>query len=158
MKRAKLTKANLQNKVSISEKGCWLWSGARKTAGTRGFSYGWVTLDGKQQNAHRAVWALFFGDIPRGFYVCHKCDVPLCVNPDHLFLGTPSDNMQDMWNKNRHKRPDESNLHRKLSNEQVSQIVDLLSTGETQKLIANKYGVSQACISNINTKRSWGRA
>lgn len=73
--------------------GCWLWEGA--SFGKRG--YGLYSKTG----AHRYSWRIHFGDIPKGMYVCHRCDVKLCVRPDHLFLGTAMDNAKDMVAKNR---------------------------------------------------------
>lgn len=90
-------------KIKKDASGCWLWTGA-----TRGRQpshlYGWVTFNKKQLGAHRLAWIFFVGEIPPGMSVCHKCDVPLCVNPDHLFLGTHAENMKDMHSKGRLKR------------------------------------------------------
>lgn len=77
--------------------GCWLWIGAAFNHG-----YGQMRINGKIKSAHRASWEIHNGDIPNDLFVCHKCDVKLCVNPDHLFLGTNSDNMKDMNDKKRH--------------------------------------------------------
>lgn len=77
--------------------GCWLWTG--KTLGP----YGRYKLDGKDMGAHRAAYILYKGD-PQERFVCHSCDTPLCVNPDHLWLGTHDENMADMATKGRAKR------------------------------------------------------
>ena len=71
---------------------CWYWSGYCMPKG-----YGHFGVSSKRQNAlaHRVAWEIFRGDIPSGMFVCHRCDVPGCVNPEHLFLGTNSDNIQD---------------------------------------------------------------
>lgn len=76
--------------------GCWLWTGYTST-----FGYGMMRFMGKSQNAHRLSWQVHRGPIPDGLSVLHKCDVPACVNPDHLFLGTQSDNMKDCASKGR---------------------------------------------------------
>lgn len=78
--------------------GCWLWLGGTQKAGYGFFKYaGEVT-------AHRSAWRLYRGDIPYGLHVLHRCDVRQCVNPEHLFLGTQSDNMKDMAAKGRAQR------------------------------------------------------
>ena len=78
--------------------GCWLWTGRYQT-----FGYGDIQLyrNAPHISAHRASWSIHSGDIPDGMCVCHKCDVPECVNPDHLFLGSQQDNMLDAHKKGR---------------------------------------------------------
>lgn len=84
-------------KVDLSTaSGCWLWTGATSPGG-----YGKFYLAGRAVGAHRAAWMLMRGEIPPGMQVCHHCDVPGCVNPNHLFIGTQKDNMRDMDAKGR---------------------------------------------------------
>lgn len=80
---------------------CWLWTGYRMPDG-----YGRVSLEwGQMRLTHRLSYEWAFGEIPNGMYVCHHCDNPACVRPDHLFIGTQQDNMSDASRKNRIKSP-----------------------------------------------------
>ena len=75
---------------------CWLWTGALSSRG-----YGSFGVNGKTTAAHRYSYQIHTGQIPKGFVICHTCDTPSCVNPDHLWAGPQSENMKDMFNKNR---------------------------------------------------------
>jgi len=98
--RKKTARQRFENKYEIvSESGCWVW-----IAGINDKGYGRFKLDGKLFLAHRAAYTIYVGEIPQGINVCHKCDVPECVNPDHLFLGTQKDNIQDSKSKGRHRQ------------------------------------------------------
>ena len=76
---------------------CWVWAGAKTKRG-----YGKFGVRGKTVSAHRYAYLLLSGPISDGLLVCHGCDRPSCVNPEHLWLGTPSENTSDMVSKNRH--------------------------------------------------------
>lgn len=95
------------NKIDKSQN-CWNWKG-----GSRGNGYGAIKVNGKVIDTHRFSWMIHFGEIPKNIFVCHKCDNRKCVNPEHLFLGTNSDNMKDCFNKGRLKIPTTSQFKKK---------------------------------------------
>ena len=88
-------KKRLWTKV-LKTKTCWEWTATKNPDG-----YGLIKLEGRMESAHRLVYRLKNGPIPKGLYVLHRCDVPRCVNPKHLFLGTQADNVRDMFRKGR---------------------------------------------------------
>lgn len=141
--------------------GCWLWLGAVDRLG-----YGHISPKRPdsfgQQYAHRASYVLHNGSIPPGLFVCHKCDVPSCVNPAHLFAGTPADNFADMIAKGRGRAvlvPPMNGLKRgtlhvlnKLDEDAVRFIrTQTISSREA----AERYGVHRSTISDIVRRKSW---
>lgn len=139
---------------------CWLWKGSiMKTGG-----YGQVHEVGfGHWRAHRLSWELFRGRIPRGFQVLHGCDIPGCVKPSHLFLGTQLDNMRDCKRKGRtNKSYGKMNSNGKLSDKEVSYIrkncirVKQGQPGSNVKDLANKFGITIQFVSRIaaGTSRS----
>lgn len=129
----------------VTESGCWLWDGAT----TKG--YGNLGINGKTHLAHRLSWQIHFGEIPKGLLVCHKCDVPACVNPNHLFLGTVSDNAIDSVRKgryvgNRNKGP---KTNGKLTLKQKREIVSLVESGYSRKSIGEFYKVTSQAVTYL---------
>lgn len=90
-------KEKLENNIFYSPCGCWIWTGAITERG-----YGVIRNGNKFIRSHRASYMIYKGD-PNNLFVCHTCDVPSCVNPDHLFLGTCQDNINDRDRKGRHR-------------------------------------------------------
>lgn len=142
-------------KIEFTE-GCWIWAGG--TNGRYGIFGAGSSRDNREQvYVHRYAYTLWCGEIPDGMNVCHTCDVPLCVRPEHLFLGTQADNLQDMVRKRRHSwqaHPErvprgEAHPSTRLSDAGVEEIRNLRSKGWTQVSLAKRFGVGRTQIGRI---------
>lgn len=130
---------------------CWIWTGPRNRSG-----YGVTGVRGIPSLAHRLLWEMLNGEIPPGMFICHRCDIPSCINPKHLFLGTPKDNSQDMVRKNRVSRPiGELHPQAKIKNRDVRKIRSLAARGISQASIAKMYNMHQASISYMVNGKTW---
>lgn len=122
---------------------CWLWTGTKTNRG-----YGRIRIESRMKSSHRVSYELYKGAIPDGLCVCHHCDNPSCVNPDHLFVGTHTDNMHDKAIKGR-------NSLTKLTEDQVCEIRVRITNGETQTSLAKEFGVIQQTISHVKCGRTY---
>ncbi len=130
--------------ITVLANGCWCFN--RKSGGYASFR-----LDGRSMGAHRASYLLHKGEIPPGLYVLHKCDNPLCVNPEHLFLGTQQENSDDKFAKGRGMEGDR-HRNRKID----AATADLIrKAGGTQQWIADWFGISRSQVSRIKNGVNW---
>jgi hypothetical protein len=120
---------------------CWQWIGAK---GGGKNNYGWFSHRSHRFTAHRFSYELHFGPIPQGLLVCHKCDNPPCVRPDHFFLGTHKDNAEDMVQKGR--RGVGTGL---LTDAQVREMRRRYASGETITEISKGYPVKRSAVSQV---------
>lgn len=131
---------------------CWLWKGATTAAG-----YGHLPENGKLIYAHRFSFRLHFGILSDDMLVCHRCDVPACVNPEHLFPGTDQDNRTDSAMKNR-TIYGERVWSAILTEKKVREIIQMYRVdGVKQSVIASKFGVTPSAVSSIFIGRTWKR-
>lgn len=167
-----------RHSIPVTECGCVIWLGSMG-----GRRYGSLKVNGRVERAHRVSWTAAKGAIPEGMHVLHRCDVPLCINPDHLFLGTHADNMADKEAKargnhatglrnGRHTKPHrtsrgddhyarknpgcrrgEKNPRAKLTPQQV---LEIRAWTGSQRAAGRRYGVTKTTIKGILTRRLWG--
>lgn len=146
------------NKKNSIKNNCWYWIGARNDRG-----YGVIGRGSRKQGiikAHRIAYELFyFTKLEKDKCVCHTCDNPACVNPQHLFIGTQADNVADMIAKGRNvlppiRRGNKSNLAR-LNDKKISQIRKLANGGSSSRKIAKQFEVSNTTILQVVQRKSW---
>lgn len=136
---------------------CWEWTGTKASRLPYGLFRTSKDPADSPQGAHRVAWRLTYGAIPSEMFVCHRCDNPSCVNPDHLFLGTPADNLVDMRAKGRGPKPlrGDANPNAALSEASVRDIRDRVQGGTTQTALATEYNVSKQTVSLIVRRLRW---
>ncbi len=132
--------------------GCWLWTAGKIKAG-----YGILAVRENCKTiyarAHCFSWELHFGPV-NGKHVCHTCDNPACVRPDHLFLGTHAENMADMVRKGRNQHG-ETHSNAKLTAAQVAEIRERRKEGAPQEDLARQFGISRGHVSGIVNGHAW---
>lgn len=129
---------------------CWHWKGPFFSVS----GYGSFQIKDRPYGAHRVAWTLTNGPIPDGMSICHRCDDRACVNPSHLFMGTPADNSADMVTKGRQaKRPGSQHHNAKLTEAVVREILADIESRPTE--LGRKYGVSPSTICDIRSGRTW---
>lgn len=140
----------LMSKVDKSS-GCWNW-----TAGKDSYGYGQMRVNGRKRLVHRISYEENTGPIPPRLCVLHRCDNPACINPEHLFLGTHRENMDDMLAKGRQARTSQKGVlhgHAKLTEADVLAI--RVASGISQAALALQYGMGRSQISNIRLGKCW---
>ena len=135
--------------------GCWLWFGAIGCEDGRGL----ISVNGAPIAAHRVAWLLYCGEIPKGMSVLHTCDVPSCVNPDHLWLGSQWDNINDCKKKGRFKPPPinttfigEQHGEAKLT---TANVLEIRTSVLRNKEYAQKFGVSETTVRHVKSRKTW---
>lgn len=128
--------------------GCWVW-----TAATSDTGYGSISKPSftKERSAHRAFFETFKGKIPKGMHVLHRCDNRSCVNPEHLFVGSNSDNVWDMLSEGRMPRGEKR--ANAVFNERA--VIEIRGSKEGRDVLAKRYGVSIWTIHHIKYRRRW---
>lgn len=131
---------------------CWNW-----TASSRGTGYGAFKLKGKVVDAHRVSYSIHKGAIPKGMLVCHKCDNRACVNPDHLFVGTHSDNMKDAASKGRLNIQSHPPQNRYLkTSEEIREVKEAIAHRDCNlKELSNRLGVPYHVLRRISAGETY---
>lgn len=157
----------IRNGCATNENGCWVWQGI---VNKQGYARILCTSVGRyEQFGHRVSFILFKGLFPRELSVCHTCDNPPCLNPDHLFVGTNGENNADRDRKGRTARGDGSGARKhperlvrgkrhhaaRLNEDAVRSIRRLAQSGEHPKAIADLYSVSRSCVEHVIGFRAW---
>ena len=130
---------------------CWIWQGATSSTG-----YGVFSLNGSSVGAHRIAYTMTRGPIPKGMEICHRCDVPKCVNPSHMFIGTHADNMRDKALKRRAPRlTGKSNGQSKITPALARAIfIRYKAGGVTQDDVARMFRVKRSKVADVVNRRT----
>lgn len=157
--REKIRQSRLGKRKSIEyyidENGCHICISHSRNKDGNGYPQ--ISVDNRTIPLARYIFIKSNGEIPKGMFVCHTCDNPHCINPDHLFLGTHMDNMRDMVQKGRafHAIGEHNGRH-KLTKEGVIQIKELLNTVKNCSELARQFGVAPKTINDIKLGKKWG--
>ena len=143
--------ARFEKKIKKEDGGCWIYVGYRNE---KGYGATMVRREGKGHlvKAHRLMYSKYIGRIPDGMVVCHTCDNPSCVNPEHLFVGTQADNLKDMHAKGRRKYPEKIKRRtieerRNDDRERRRVTYDMWAGGLSQKEVAVRLGICKRQVS-----------
>lgn len=141
--------------IPVPESGCWIWTACCCSSG-----YGKIGVGSAVERAHRVSWVIHNGPIPEGngyhgTCVLHRCDVPACVNPDHLFLGTIADNISDMMAKGRRGDTALQGTAHGMSKLSSVDAIKIFNDPRVQTDIALAYEISQTTISKIKRREHW---
>lgn len=131
---------------------CWEWTGSRNQKEWHGQ---WRNKAGEIELTHRASWRLFKSEIPGGLCVLHRCDNPICVNPTHLFLGTQSDNSNDMWQKGRARPATSLGEKHGMSKLNVNAVLEIRSSQLSGVELAKKFGITPTTVCDVRKRRIW---
>lgn len=142
--------------------GCWNWTAYKNKDG---YAFGGKNValcrSTKEVLIHRASYVFYKGAIPAGLYVLHRCDNPSCVNPDHLFLGTHQDNMNDMWNKERRRIKYGEESHRAVLKENdvryIREHYKYRDKNFSAVALSKVFDVTVSCIHNVLKRRTWAK-
>ena len=142
----KFVKRIQKHVLRITPKACWETAGCCTSS-----EYHQIRVQGKMYLAHRLMYAVLKGPIPKGILVCHTCDNPCCINPEHLFLGTYQDNSDDKINKNRQAAGEQHG--RTLLTDSV--VLNIFDARGSQRKIAKQFCVSQTQVCRIKARTIW---
>ena len=151
---AEQMRQHIKNSVTVRDNGCWEWQKARDWR----YGYGvlkWARESRKETQAHRVSYTAFIGEIPEGAHILHSCDNPLCCNPEHLRVGSNSENVQDKVSRGRQQKGEEF-PQSKLTEDAVRHIRRRYAQGGiSQRALGEEYGVSAQTVSNVIRRKKW---
>lgn len=151
------SKERIKKTTEENSKGCWIWNGY-KCEPKKMYGLTSLVLHGTKKKilAHRAAYTLWKGDIPQGLFVLHSCDTPLCVNPDHLHIGTAQKNIDEMKERGRERKASGVKNHKSKINMDIARnIRKMHQEGKTHRQIAELVGIKYNTIHYITSGKTW---